>query len=83
MLLRAMNAKESENITDAWEAVAGGSNHLHDTLDDALGRVGDEDAVGDGLGQADGAVSTVALYNVEANVTYVLHVIYDVHLICL
>jgi hypothetical protein len=36
------------------------NRHL-DTLDDALGGVGVHDAVGDGLGQADEAVSAVTL----------------------
>ena len=56
-----MNAEKRQNVTDAREAVAGGSNNLHDALDDALSGVRDEDAVGDGLGQADGTVSAVAL----------------------
>ena len=56
-----MNVKERKDIADAMIASVGWSDQILDALDDAIGGVGVQDAEGDGVGQAEGTISTVAL----------------------
>ena len=58
---RALDAEDGEDVADAGVAEVGRPDGVLDALNDVLGGVEVLDAVGDGLGQADGALGAIAL----------------------
>ena len=58
---RALDTEDGEDVADAGVAEVGRSDGVLDALNDVLGGVEVLDAVGDGLGQADGALGAIAL----------------------